>query len=137
MLKTGFSAIWKQCSNHKTTGEFYLQDGYLFKANQLCIPRTSLREHLIKDLHSGGLAAYLGIDKTIALVEDRYYWPHFKRDNTRFIQRCAICQTSKGTSQNTGLSIPLFPFMNLFGKTLVWISFLDFLRRRGVWILFL
>ena len=36
--------------------DYFLQDGLLFKRNHLCIPNCSMRENLIKEKHSGGLA---------------------------------------------------------------------------------
>jgi hypothetical protein len=35
--------------------EYMIQEGLLFKGNQLCIPKCSMRENLIKEKHSGGL----------------------------------------------------------------------------------
>lgn len=76
---------------------------FLFKNNLLCIPRTSLREALIKELHSNGLAVHFGIDKTYQLLSERYYWPQLRRDVTKSVKHCLMCQMTKGQQQNTGL----------------------------------
>jgi hypothetical protein len=36
--------------------EYMIQEGLLFKGNQLCIPKCSMRENLLKEKHNGGLA---------------------------------------------------------------------------------
>jgi hypothetical protein len=43
-----------------------IQDRLLFKGNQLCILNCSMRENLLKEKHSGGLAGHFGHDKTFA-----------------------------------------------------------------------
>jgi hypothetical protein len=40
-----------------------IQDGLLFKGNQLCIPKCSMRENLLKEKDTGGLARHFGHDK--------------------------------------------------------------------------
>jgi hypothetical protein len=44
--------------------EYMIQDGFLFRGNQLCIPKCSMRENLLKEKYSGGLAGHFGHDKT-------------------------------------------------------------------------
>ena len=42
------------------------------KSGKLYLPRISLREKVIKDLHSCGLAGHPGRDKTVEVVKERY-----------------------------------------------------------------
>ncbi|GKB46713.1 transposon ty3-I gag-pol polyprotein [Tanacetum coccineum] len=88
-------------------GEFLLLDGYLFKRNRLCIPKTSFRSQLIKEIHAGGLIVHLGRDKTIVSVESRFDWPQLKRDVGAFVKRYVVCQEGKGNAQKTSLYMPL------------------------------
>ena len=54
-----FAEAWKDCKEPVTVDrtrwlDYLIQDGLLFKGSQLCIPRSSMRENLIKEKHSGG-----------------------------------------------------------------------------------
>jgi hypothetical protein len=71
---------YEACENHVLRDrsqwiEYLIQDGLLFKGNQLCILKSSMRENLLKEKHSGGLAGHFGHEKTFVQLNNLYYWP--------------------------------------------------------------
>uniref|UniRef100_A0A2N9IHN7 Integrase catalytic domain-containing protein n=1 Tax=Fagus sylvatica TaxID=28930 RepID=A0A2N9IHN7_FAGSY len=92
---------------HPTIEDYTIQDGYLFKANKLCIPCTSVQDFLMWELHAGGLAEHFGRDKTIEEVERQFYWPGLKRDVAKIIGHCRQCQLAKHRKQNVSIYTPL------------------------------
>ncbi|PKI60190.1 hypothetical protein CRG98_019378 [Punica granatum] len=82
-----FVATWSKLERHEAASDFHIFKGYLMRGNQLCIPRTSLREKLIQDLHGGGLGAHFGRDKTLAAISESFYWPKLRRDVEKYVQR--------------------------------------------------
>jgi hypothetical protein len=73
-----------------------IKEGLLFKGNQLCIPKCSMKKNLMKEKHSGGLAGHFGHDKKFSKLNKSYFWPGMREDIKRFMDRCRICQHSKG-----------------------------------------
>lgn len=74
--------------------DFHILDGYLLKGNQLCVPRMSLRDN------SEGYPwptwwwtkwTPRSRDKTVASIEERYFWPQLKKDVTAIIRSCHVC----------------------------------------------
>lgn len=94
--KPDFTDIWKQCQPPRSVAGFSIRLGYLFRNNQLCIPISSWRNHIVCESHSRGLVAHTGRDKSLAAIQFRLYWPHLRRDVYRF--RRFICQSYKGCS---------------------------------------
>lgn len=60
--------------------DYNLQEGLLFRGGQLCISDCSMRENLVREKHSGGLAGHFGIDKTLEQLGHFYFWPKMSRD---------------------------------------------------------
>jgi hypothetical protein len=73
-----------------------IQDGLLFRGNQLCIPKCSMRENLLKEKHSGGLVGHFDHDKTFSKLNVSYFWLGMMIDVNKFVDRCRICQHTKG-----------------------------------------
>uniref|UniRef100_A0A2N9FZ08 RNA-directed DNA polymerase n=1 Tax=Fagus sylvatica TaxID=28930 RepID=A0A2N9FZ08_FAGSY len=101
-----FGNVLENCSNG-SFNHFLVQEGFLFKNNRLCIPQCSLRRAIIQEVHGGGLAGHFGRDKTLALVQENFFWPKLAHDVECFVKSCRICQIAKSHSKNTGLYTPL------------------------------
>jgi hypothetical protein len=87
--------------------EYLIQDGLLFKGNQLCILKSSMRENLLKEKHSGGLDGHFDHEETFAQLNNLYYWLGMRKDVKKFVNICIIWQHAKGKRQNTRLFQPL------------------------------
>jgi hypothetical protein len=68
--------------------DYMIQDGLLFRGNQLCILKCSMRENLLKEKHSGGLVGHFGHEKTFAKLNESYFWPWMRSKVKRFVERC-------------------------------------------------
>lgn len=107
--------------------DFVFWDCSLFGGSKLCIHRISIREFLVWELHVGGLAGHFGRDKTIALVEDMFYWPSLKWDVARTVSLRCTSQLVKVEIRNTGLLYTCL-FDAQLGRTSTWILSLDCLE---------
>jgi hypothetical protein len=70
--------------------EYLIQDGYFFKGIQICILKCSMRDNLLKEKHSGGLAGHFGHDKNYAQLSSSYHWPCMRSDVNKFVDRCRV-----------------------------------------------
>ncbi|KAK0601871.1 hypothetical protein LWI29_028265 [Acer saccharum] len=83
-----FFAVVLQGLQENHNSDFVLQEGFLFKGNQLCIPECSLRAKIVKELHEEG---HVGRDRTFQLVAASYFWPIMRKEVGRFVERCRVC----------------------------------------------
>ena len=91
-----FSTLYQQC-NQQPQGLFNIQQGFLFKGNRLCIPITSLRAALVREVHEGSLAGHFGIQKTLDMLAKHFYWPKMLGTVGKIILRCKPCIKAKIT----------------------------------------
>ena len=107
-FKEAYEACTSPVLRHRSQWiEYMVQEGLLFRGNQLCIPRCSMRDNLLKEKLSGGWAGHFVHDKTFAQMSSSYYWPCMRTKVIKFVNRCRICQHAKGKRQKTGLYQPL------------------------------
>ena len=115
-----FKELWGKCKE-RPCADFHIREGYLFKGDQQCIPCSSLRDKLIRDLHSGGLSGHMGRDKTIASLHERFYCPHLRKDVETIVKKCYTCKFLE-VSCRTLVFTYLYPLWITFGRIYLWIS---------------
>jgi hypothetical protein len=70
-----FKEAYEECKNPLLGDripwkEYLIRDRLFFKGSQLCIPRCSMRDNLLKEKHSGGLAGHFGHDKEFSQLRN-------------------------------------------------------------------
>ena len=101
-----FGEMYSACEK-SAEGKFYKHEGFLFRENKLCVPNCSMRDLLVRESHGGGLMGHFGVAKTLAILQEHFYWPHMKRDVERICGRCVTCRQAKSRVQPNGLYTPL------------------------------
>jgi len=84
----------------------------VFKGNKLCVPWGPWRELLVREAHGGALASHFGLNKTINILKEHFYWPKIGEDVHKVITACSICHKAKSEFHQglyTPLSVPLQP----------------------------
>ena len=83
--------------------------GVLRRNGKVWIPEDAvLRANILMKNHDDPIGGHYGVDKTIALLKVKYWWPHVRRDVSEYIKRCAACQLNKIRRHKPwGLLVPL------------------------------
>ena len=55
----------------------------------------SIKEHIMRELHSTPYSAHPGIQRTIARVRRSFYWKGMLGDVRQFVENCPVCQMEK------------------------------------------
>ena len=66
-------------------------------ALQIVVPDV-LRDEVLSDLHEGAVGGHFGIDKTLARLKERFYWPGHFKDVRDWCANCSTCATRKNPS---------------------------------------
>ena len=61
----------------------------------------------MKEAHAGGLMGHFGVQKTLDMLQEHFYWPHMKHDVHKFCEQCIVCKHSKSRVMPHGLYSPL------------------------------
>jgi hypothetical protein len=106
-LDPNFKDVLLNCNEGCTWNKFMINDGFVFRANHLCIPVGSVRLLLMQEAHGGGLMGHFGAKKTEDVLASHFFWPKMRRDVERFVSGCITSRLNPH-----GLYIPLpVPFI--------------------------
>jgi len=106
-LDPDFKEVLLNCKEGRTWNKFVINDGFVFRANRICIPVGSVRLLLMQEAHGGGLMGHFGAKKTEDVLATHFFWPRMRRDVERFVARCNTCQKAKSRLNPHGLYMPL------------------------------
>ena len=102
-----FKYILQNCKQGRTWNKFILNDGFVFHANKLCIPASSIRLLLLQETRGGGLMGHFGVKNTEDVLATHFFCPKMRWDVERSVARCTTCQKAKSRLNPHGLYMPL------------------------------
>ena len=44
----------------------------------------------MQELHGGALAGHFGVEKTISMLKEHYYWPKMSKEVEHLVRRCTV-----------------------------------------------
>jgi hypothetical protein len=62
---------------------------------------------MIWESHYNRVVVYFGIEKNVAILQKRFYWPKLHQDVNKYIRSCIACAIAKPTIKKQGLYTPL------------------------------
>lgn len=88
---------------------FTLESGVLRYKHRVVIPKHSeLTNRLLKEYHDSPVGSHAGDFKTYQRLASEWYWAGMRKDVTKYVQNCHICQQNKvSTLSPLGLLQPL------------------------------
>jgi hypothetical protein len=73
-----FKDVLLHCKDGKIWNKFILNVGF-FLANKLCMPASSIRLLLLREVHGGGLMGNFGAKKMEDILACHFYWSKMRR----------------------------------------------------------
>lgn len=94
-----------------------IRNGLLVKKNfapnntqYLIVVPPSLRNEILQASHDEPTSGHLGIARTLARIQENYYWPRLRADVTHYVRTCRACQRRKVPStKQAGFLMPIRP----------------------------
>ena len=79
MHDVDFKDVMRNCKEGRIWNKFIVNDGFVFRANKVCIPASYVRLLLLQEVHGGGLMVHFGVKKTEDVLATHFFWPKMRR----------------------------------------------------------
>jgi hypothetical protein len=79
-INAQFKDVLQNYKEGRTWNKFVINDGFVFRANKLCIPASSVRLLLLQEAHGGGLMGHFSVKKTEDILATHFFWPKMRWD---------------------------------------------------------
>ena len=95
---------------------------------------AAVREELISKNHDDPLAGHFGVDKTVDLIQRKFYWPACAEQVRSYVKTCDICQRTKVHRHKPYGELKSLPVSDTPWKEIImnFITGLSSSKRRGV-----
>ena len=94
------STIVSQNREGKETEFSVNEDGFLYYRDQVCVPNDEeLKKSILEEAHSGSFVMHPSSTKMYQDLKTSYWWPGMKRDVSKFVTKCMVCQKVKSEHQ--------------------------------------
>uniref|UniRef100_A0A3B3IJJ6 Gypsy retrotransposon integrase-like protein 1 n=2 Tax=Oryzias latipes TaxID=8090 RepID=A0A3B3IJJ6_ORYLA len=109
---------------------FVDEDGILYRKSatkvQLVLPKV-FHQVVFKELHEE--MGHLGVERTLGLIRDRFYWPFMKRDTDHYVTK--VCSCLKRKRPNKPTRAPLVNIVTTYPFEMVSIDYLHLESCKG------
>ena len=94
------TVIVSQIGNGKEIEFTANEDGVLYYKDRVCVPDDNdLRKAILEEAHSGSFAIHPGSTKMYQDLKMSFWWSGMKRDISKFVTKCLVCQRVKAEHQ--------------------------------------
>jgi len=98
-----------QADPNSTAGYSWQYEILHYKDKVVLSPTSTLKSHILAELHSSPTAGHSGFQKTCARTRHSFFWIGMKRDILTFVAKCDVCQCHKGETVKSLGTLQPFP----------------------------
>jgi len=89
---------------------WYEDDLFYTKGRRFYVPfHGKLKKEVMHECHDSKWASHPGIHRTMAPVDDQYYWPHMRDNIEAYMRTCRVCQQDKIEQRSPTMLLELLP----------------------------